>query len=131
MTHHRRTVWTAIGMAMITRMLSAAVATADPSDTETFQGCLVSQQEGVLTLTTGTPGIAVQFDLSRMDPASVNLAANECYTVRAYPGSGPSVVVWFAESIEQGDERIETTGREITKETTSDSPAKQKKKNDD
>jgi len=121
----------AIGMAVISGMLGAAGASADPSATENFQGCLVSRQEGVLTLTTATPGVLVQFDLSLMDPTSVNLTADECYTVRAYPGSGPSIGILFAESIEQGDERIETTGREITKETTSDSPAKRKKKNDD
>ena len=131
MTHHRWTVGMAIGMAVISGMLGAAGASADPSATENFQGCLVSRQEAVLTLTTATPGVLVQFDLSRMDPTSVNLTADECYTVRAYPGSGPSIGILFAESIEQGDERIETTGREITKETTSDSPAKQKKKNDD
>src|SRR5215207_6418848 len=115
MTHHRWTVGMAIGMAVISGMLGAAGASADPSATENFQGCLVSRQEGVLTLTTATPGVLVQFDLSRMDPTSVNLTADECYTVRAYPGSGPSIGILFAESIEQGDERIETTGREITK----------------
>ena len=128
MNRHLRALFAA-SLAILFGQVTGFVAIADPSDTETFQGCVDTAQAESLTLVTASG--KVDFNLTRMAPSQLNLSQGECVTVRAYPGAGPEMSTWFAESIVAGDEKVETTGRDITKETTSDSTAKPKKKNDD
>ena len=119
----------AAGVVLIAGLATSPVAMADPSNMETFQGCVLdTSTEQLLIRATEGP---VAFNLTRMPPVTIGLKADDCVTVRAYPGAGAAMTTWFAESIQQGDERVETTGREITKETTRDSAAKPKKNDDD
>jgi hypothetical protein len=128
MNRHLRALFAAI-LVLLLGQMTAFVALADPSDIETFQGCVDTAQADALTLVTASG--KVDFDLTRMAPSQLDLSQGECVTVRAYPGAGSEINTWFAESIVAGDEKVETTGRDFTKETTSDSTAKPKKKNDD
>jgi hypothetical protein len=129
MNQYRRALSVASGLAMLFGLMTGSVALADPSDMETFQGCIDTAQAEALALITASG--KVDFNLTRMAPSQLDLSQGECVTVRAYPGAGSETSIWFAESIVAGDEKVETTGRDITKETTSDSTAKAKKKNDD
>jgi hypothetical protein len=119
----------AAGLAVLAGLATAPVAMADPSNMETFQGCVLELTADQLVVRANEGPVA--FNLMRMPPLTTGLKPDDCVTIRAYSGAGAEMTTWFAESIQQGDERVETTGRDITRETTSDSVAKPKKKNDD
>jgi hypothetical protein len=129
MKNLRWAAYLVVGLALTSASGLPTTVSADPSDTEVFQGCVIEMTAEQLALRTGSGPVI--FNLTRMSPFDIGVKSDDCVTVRAYPGAGTEMSIWFAESIEEGDERLETTGREITKESTNDSPAKAKKKNDD
>ncbi|MFN0070378.1 MAG: hypothetical protein ACKVVP_02670 [Chloroflexota bacterium] len=117
------------GLALILTSVTTPAASADPSQGTTFQGCVLESTTETLVLRTS--GVPTVFNLTRISANSLRPAEDDCITVRAYPGGGSEAQIWFAESIEEGDERIETTGREITQESTRDSTAKSKRNKPD
>jgi hypothetical protein len=129
MTHFRWAAYLLGGLAFIPAPGGVLTVNADPSNIESFQGCVI--EIGLEQLALRTSSGPVTFNLTRMAPVTIGVKTDDCVTVRAYPGAGAEMSTWFAESVEEGDERLETTGREITKESTRDSPAKDKKKDDD
>jgi hypothetical protein len=129
MTRFRWAAYLVSGLALISAPGVVTTASADPSNVESFQGCVTELSVEQLALHTSSGPVA--FNLTRMAAITIGVKLDDCVTVRAYPGAGAEISTWFAESVEEGDERVETTGREITRESTSDSPAKKKKKNDD